>query len=445
MKKTKMKKMMKTNILIAVGLCLALSLEAQTMSLHDCVDYAINHNISIEQQKIQQKTSEIDLNTKRYERLPEVSASMGQGFGFGRSTGRDGTTVDNTSANTSFNIGASLPIFTGFRINNEIKASEYSLKAATENLNKAKLDITVNVATYYLNALYYKGLTKIQEQQLALDKDALANAEALFEAGRKPESEVSAAKAQVAVSQHSLTEAQGNELIARLDLMQMLNLEGDVRDFQISDIDTTSLVGDIVSPESVFENAAETHPSIMAAKYNLENSKYQLKTTKSQLYPTLSLNASYSNSYYHTYNSDYNTSFGKQLDLNGSEYVGLSLNIPIFSKFSTRNSIRQARLQVENYNYALLEARQTLNKEIQQAYWNAAKARDNYFSSKSASESTGLAYRYEADRFAAGRSTMYDLQSARTKLEKAMQDEVQAKYEYLIRIKILEFYNGAEF
>lgn len=431
---------------MAFGFIACLSASAQEcMSLQECVKYAIDHNIGIEQRKLQEQNAEITLQTAKYSRLPSLSASVGQGFGFGRSTGRDGSTVDQTSANTSFNIGTQMPIFTGFRIPNQIKADEYSLKAATENLEKAKRDITVSVASYYLNALYYKGLTGIQEQQLALDNEALSKAEALYEAGKRPESEVAAARAQVAMTEHSLTEAKGNELMARLDLIQMLNLNCDAEKFSVMELDTTNLLGDMPLPETVFAYAVETHPAIMAAKYNLEQSKYQEKVAKSSLMPTLSLSASYSNSYYHLYDSDFNSSFGKQLDLNGSEYLGFSLNIPIFSRFSSRNSVRQARLSVQNYNWALEEARQNLNKEIQQAYWNAAKARDNYSSAQKASESTKIAYRYEADRFGAGRSTAYDLQSARTKLEKALHDEIQSKYEYLIRVKILEFYNGVAF
>ena len=432
-------------IMCAFGLCSFAGHAQERMTLHDCVQFAIEHNIGIEQRKLQEQNAEISLQTTRYSRLPSLSASIGQGFGFGRSTGRDGSTVDQTSANTSFNIGAQMPIFTGFRIPNQIKADEYSLKAAAENLEKAKRDITVSVASYYLNALYYKGLTDIQRRQLDLDKDALSKAEALYESGRKPESEVANARAQVAMTEHSLTEAVGNEIIARLDLIQMLNLDCDADKFAVIELDTTSLLGDMPLPETVFSYAVETHPTIMAAKYNLENSKYQLKVTKSGLMPTVSVNASYSNSYYHLYDSDFNSSFGKQLDLNGSEYLGFSVNIPIFNRFSTRNSIRQAHLNVRNSNWALEEARQSLNKEIQQAYWNAAKARDNYFSAQKAAESTSIAYQYEADRFAAGRSTSYDLQSARTKLEKALHDELQSKYEYLIRVKILEFYNGESF
>lgn len=433
--------------ILALGLAATLqnATAQESMSLQECVKYAIDHNIGIEQRKLQEQNAEIALQTSKYSRLPSVSASVSQGFGFGRSTGRDGSTVDQTSANTSFNLGAQMPIFTGFRIPNQIKADEYSLKAATENLEKAKRDITVSVASYYLNALYYKGLTGIQEQQLALDKDALKKAESLVEAGKRPESEVASAKAQVAMTEHSLTEARGNELMARLDLIQMLNLDCDAEKFSVMELDTTSLLGDMPLPETVFAQAVESHPMIMAAKYNLEQSRHQLKVAKSSLMPTVSLSASYSNSYFHLYDSDFNQSFGKQLDLNGSEYLGLSVSIPIFQRFSSRNSVRQARLSVKNYNWALEESRQTLHKEIQQAYWNAAKSRDNFASAQKATESTRVAYQYEADRFEAGRSTAYDLQSARTKLEKAMHDELQSKYEYLIRVKILEFYNGVDF
>lgn len=437
--------MKKLYILLMLAMCSSVADAQKQMSLQECVRYAIDHNITIEQRKLQEENAAVTLNTSKKSWLPSVSATLSQGFGFGRSTGRDGSTIDNTSANTSFNIGAQMPLFTGLRIPNQIKSDKYSLMAAAENLEKAKRDITINVAALYLNALYYKGLSDIQRIQLDLDKETLERATSLYEAGRKPESEVANARAQVAVTEHSLTEAKGNEIIARLDLIQLLNLECSADQFAVVDLDTTSLLGDMPLPETVFDYAVETHPSIMAAKYNLEASKYQLNVARSAHMPTVSLSASYSNSFFHNYGSEFNQSFGKQLDLNGSEYVGLSVNIPIFNRFSTRNSVRQARLQIASQNWQLLEARQNLNKEIQQAYWNAAKARDSYFSAQKAAESTTIAYKYEAERFAAGRSTSLDMQNARAKLEKSLRDELQSKCEYLIRVKILEFYNGVDF
>lgn len=414
---------------------------AQSMSLQECIDYAIGHNTAIQQQELSRQNQEINLSSAKASRLPDVSASVGQGWGFGRSTSRDGSTVDQTSAQTSFNISASVPIFTGFRIPNQVKSNRYSLEAASATLEKARRDVGIQVATYYLNALYYKGLTAVQQSQYELEQANCRNAHALFEAGKRPESEVAAAEAQVAVSRHSLTEAQGNETLARLDLMQLLNLEGDVEQFSIQDIDTARLGTEIGSADLIFSAALQNHPSILAAKYNLESSKYQLKAAKSGYMPSLHFNASYSNSYYHLYNNQ-NMSLHKQLDLNGSEYLGLSLSIPIFDRFSTRNSVRQARLNIENQNLALTDAQLTLHKEIQQAYWNAVKARENYASARKASESTDLAYRYETERYAAGKGTSYDLQQAGANRLKAQHNELQAKYEFLMRIKILDFYNA---
>lgn len=419
--------------------------QAQTMSLQECIDYALEHNNNVAQQRLQEENARVTLDNDRNSRLPDLNASLGQSWGFGRSMTRTGSTADNNSARTYFSIGTSVPLFTGFRIPNQIKADEYSLKSATETLEKAKRDVAVQVATYYLNALYYRGLVGVQQRQLDLDKQALANAQMLHEAGKKPESEVVTAEAQVATTEHSLTEAIGNEVMARLDLMQMLNMQGDVQAFQIQDIQGLAPDDENADPlpeaSLVFEQAVETHPSILAAKYDLESSKYQLKAARSGYLPQLSLDASYGTSYFRIF-SEENLGFGKQLDLNGSESVGLSLQVPIFDRFSTRNRLRQARLQVASKNTQLADARQSLNKEIQQAYWNAVKARDSYRSAKAANASNSLAYRYEADRYAAGKGTAYELQQARTRVEKAEHDELQAKYEYIMRVKILEYYNG---
>lgn len=411
-------------------------------SLRRCIEYAISHNTSIQQQELSVENSRIRLETTRFSRLPDLSANIGESLGFGRSQGRDGSTVDNTSSNTHFGINASMPLFTGFRIPNQIKADEYTLKMATENLEKARRDISIRVATYYLNALYYRGLAEIQQQQLELSKEALRNATSLVDAGKKAESERVSAEAQVAVNEHSLTEAQGNARMAILDLFQALNIEDlQLGQFTITDLDTTTLVGDIPLPSAVFDEAVRTHPTILAAQYDLKTSEHQVKIARSYMLPSISLSGSYGNNVFHNFDGG-NKSIGKQLKLNGSESLSLGVSIPIFSRFSSRNNVRQSRLQVQQKSIALHEASLSLRKEIEQAYWNAAKSHDNYISAQKAVESTRLAYRYEADRQALGRSTVYDLQQASTRLQKAEQDAIQAKYEYLMRIKILQFYNG---
>lgn len=428
---------------LTLSMTLTLTANAQTMSLQDCIDFALEHSNSIQQKELQRQNSEIELSSAKSNYLPSLSGSIGQGWSFGRTTSEDSNSyTSSNSTSTNFGLNAEMPLFTGFRVSNQIKSNEFALKAATANLEKARKDIGIQVAGYYLNALYYKGLTDVQRQQVGLDSTAVTKARALFEAGKKPESEVAAAEAQLAVSQHSLTEAIGNEVMARLDLMQALNLECDVEAFFIEDINTSNVTNEVSSVETVFAQALERYPSILAAKYSLESSKYELKASRSGYLPTVSLRAGYSTSYQYLYNAPFpQKDFGHQLNDHGYKSIGLNVSIPIFDRFSTRNAMRRARLSIENQNIALTEAQQSLHKDIQQAYWNALKARDNYASAQKAAASTKLAYQYEADRYESGKGTSYDLQQASTKHQKSLQDELQSKYEFLMRLKILEFYN----
>ena len=427
--------------------------QAQTMSLDDCVNYALQHNNTIIQKTLSVQNQEVMLNSSKMSYLPNVSANIGQGWAFGRSTNMSTNSYSSgNSTSTNFNVSASMELFTGFRTENQIKSEKFSLQAATANLEKARKDVGIQVATYYLNALYYRGLANVQRRQVDLDSVAVQNARSLFESGKKPESEVASAEAQLAVSRHSLTEAIGNEIMARLDLMQSLNLEGDVSNFAIMDIDTTQLGADVIAASHVFANAVERYPSILAAKYELESSQYDLKVSRSEYLPKLSLSAGIGTGYqylygYHVVNPQTGEtvkqkSFGTQLNDNLNKTISLNLSIPIFDRFNARNSMRRARLNIESRTTALAEAQQSLNKEIQQAYWNAIKARDNYISSQKANASTTLAYQYEAERYAAGRGTAYELQQASSKMQKAQQDELQGKYEFLMRLKILEFYSA---
>lgn len=416
------------------------SVNAQVMTLDQCIEYAMQHNHDLEQQRLNTENKKIQLNTTQMSRLPNLSASVGQGWSFGRGASRDGTTVDRNSAQTSLQVGTSVPVFTGFRIPNQVKAQKFDVLAATQDLEAAKLNLSIQIAGYYLNALFYKSLTNIQRQQLSLDQEALGRAQTLFSEGRKPKSEVAVAEAQVATTQKSLTEAEGNETMALLNLMQAMNMtDADMAHFAVCEVDTTNINGHVDSAAELFARAVESNPSIRSAQYSLKSSEYNLKAARAGWMPTLNFNASYSNSYFYVYDQD-NQSFAKQFNLNGSEYVGLSLSIPIFDRFQTRNAVRQARLNISSQSIYLAKAKLSLEKEIQQAYWNAVNAHSNYESAQKAYASTSLAYSYEAERYAAGRGTAYELQQARTKMERSAQDEVQAKYDLIMRLKILEFY-----
>ncbi len=202
---------------------------------------------------------------------------------------------------------------------------------------------------------------------------------------------------------------------------------------------------ELMKPVDVFAQSVNNRPSIKAAEFRLQSSEKAVKIAQADYFPTLSLGASYSNAYYHTYNlpgGEKNTSFSKQLDRNGSETVGLTLSIPIFNRLATRNQVKSARIVREDQQLLLDNMRQVLYKEIQQAYYNAVAAKNKLFAAEKAAEASRVAFDYEEQKYNAGRSTTYQFDDAKTRLAQSLSESAQAKYDFIFRSKILNFYNG---
>lgn len=440
---------MKGNLLLLGLVSSVLSAQAQDQwSLKKCIDYAIENNIDIKQRMLNTENKEIELHTAKMSRLPDLNASIGESFGFGRSASRDGTTEDNTSSQSYLSIETSVPVFTGFRIPNQVAAKKFDLAASLEELNKAKDDVSLSITGFYLQTLFYKELLIISQQQVVLTKQQLEQTRLLVEAGKSPVSELYESEAQLAKDELSLTESLNNVNLALLDLSQALNLPVD-KGFDIESPDTENMYFDenqtLLNPLDVYAFSVEHRPAIKAAQYSLESSKKQLKVSQSYFYPTLSFGAGYSNNYFYNYNlpeGQKNTSFGSQLRNNGSESVRLSLSIPIFNRFSTRNQVKQARLSIQSQQLVLEQAKQNLFKEIQQAFYNAVASQDKYRSAEKAVKASRMAFEFEETKYKNGRSSALELSNARLRLEKSLAEEAQAKYDYVFRSKILNFYQG---
>lgn len=289
---------------------------------------------------------------------------------------------------------------------------------------------------------------RIAEEQVRLNREQVERTEILVRGGKVPESELFDARASLAKEELNKTQAQNTLKLSLLDLSQLLNLET-VEGFEIEMPDIEHILIEqivhLMTPESVFTASVKNRPAVMAAEFRLRSSEKNLKIAKSAYYPQLSLGASYSNSYYHTYNlgeGGSNPSFSTQLSRNGSESVGLNLSIPIFNRMSTRNQVRSARISIENQELMLENMRQNLYKEIQQAYYNAVAAHEKYLSSEKSVEASRTAFRYEEQKYNAGRSTSYQFNDAKTRLAKSLSEAAQAKYDFIFRTKILDFYNG---
>ena len=418
-------------------------------SLEACIDYAYANNIQLKQKVEEQEARKVELHTSKHSWLPAVNANMGQSFQFGRSTSKSGVIVDQNASNTTFNINLDMPIFDGFKIPNDIAARKLDLQAAIESLNKAKEDLAINIASYYLQVLYNKELQRVAQLQVDLDKEQVAKTEAMVNAGKVPLSQLYDIKAQLAKDEVTLTEAANNVQLALLDLAQSLELERSDRSFDIVTPQITDAVaenmGSILPPETIFDQAVTFKPQIKEQEYLLESRKRMLKVAQAGYYPKLNFGASYSNGYYHTsMGGEFadTRSFGDQLKQNGQKIVGFSLSIPLFNRFQVRNSVRSARIGITNQQLLLENSKKTLYKEIQQAYYNATAAQEKYTASDKSVASSREAFSYAQARYEAGKSTVFEFNEAKTKYAQSLAEQVQAKYDFIFRAKILDFYRG---
>ncbi|MBO7419217.1 MAG: TolC family protein [Bacteroidaceae bacterium] len=440
---------MKKAILLTAIIALGIQANAQqNWSLRQCIEYATAHNVNILQAEISVKQSEVEANTAKWARLPNLNASGNQSFNWGRTqtaikdedTG-DYTTkyVDTSSQGTNMSISTNIPVFTGFEIPSQYALSKLNLKASMADLQKAKEDLAINIASAYLQALFNKELHQVAVGQAALSKEQYSRIESLERLGKASLAELAEAKARVAQDELNVVQTLNNYRLAILDLTQLIELETP-EGFEVEDPIQAFQLNPLTPPDEVFATAMVSKPAIQAAQARLEGSKQSIKIAQSALYPSINLNGSLGTSYYSTLNR----TFSQQLSDNFSRYVGVSLNIPIFNRFATRNRVRSAKLQRDNYALQLENTKKTLYKEIQQAWYNATAAESKYASSQAAAEASQASFELTSKKYENGTATAVAYNEAKQNLQKAQSEELQAKYEYIFRSKILDFYKGVE-
>ena len=415
--------------------------QSKQWSLRECCDYAVEHNITIKQQENQCRQQEIQLSNAKNQRLPDLSGSAGQNFSFGRGLTAQNTYTNTNTSSTSFSLGTSVPLFTGFQIPNNIKLNQLNLEAATQDLEKAKNDIRTQVAQAYVQILYDMEITDVAHRQIAIDSAQVARLQALLKIGRASEAELAQQKATLAQSQLTATQAKNNLQLALLTMTQLLELDSP-EGFSVVRPQIGS-VGDavIATPEDIYAAALSTKPEIQAQQLRLRATENSIKIAQAGYYPTLSFSAGLGSNYYKTsgFKAD---GFATQMKNNFSQYLGFNLNIPIFNRFQTRNSVRSAKIDRENQTLQLDNTKKALFKEIQQVYYNAVAANQKLVSSQQANESSETAFRLTQAKYEQGKATITEFNEAKNNYLKTESDLTQARYEYLYQLALIRFYSG---
>ncbi len=432
-------------------ICFAMSVPVsaqKTWSLEECIKYALDNNIQIKRQKLQTEISSNTRNQASYEFLPSLTAGSDFSLGAGRSLNTNTYQYANKTKQGDFYIAANYVIFNGFARVYSKEKKEVDYLGSLQTLEKAKNDISLNIANSFLQILYCQELLEVNKSQLDVTLQRVDKTKRLVEAGSSAKGDLLEISAQAAAEKVNVTNAQNNLNISYLILTQLLDLDS-VGNFKIltpAEFNSSQLV----IPESVVSiyNEAEVKmPQVKQAEFALESSKKSLNLSYSYLYPQLNASASLSTQYdlYAKVNpptdmSDY--AFIDQIKNKYYKQLNLNLSIPIFNKLQTKTQISNAKVNVLDAELAYTQTKLALYKEIQQAHADALAAYDNFLSRQDAVISTEEAFKYSQQKFDVGLISAVDFNIAKNNLTKAKSDLIQAKYQYIFKVKILDFYKG---
>ncbi|MBC8487389.1 MAG: TolC family protein [Bacteroidetes bacterium] len=453
--------------------------ETRVWSLEDCINYALEHNIDIKKQSLNIDYQGELLLQSKLGMLPNLNGYVSHGYNWGQAIDpfTNQFATDRVRSN-NLNLSANVDLFNGLQKLNTIKRNMLNLEAAQYDVNSYKDEIAISVATAYLQTLFYIEYIEIGKNQLQITDQQVERTGKLVEAGTLARGDLLTIEAQQASEELSLVEAENNLTLSYLTLSQLLELSTP-KGFVIEKPEL-GLFDDqekLLDPEQIFAFAVEIRPEIKSAQIKVESSEKYLSIARGSLYPRLSLNGSWGSGYsganqigsdkyeelikigetqdndpylngipvmstYSVYESYDVKSFGDQLSDNNNRTVGLNLSIPIFNGWGSRSSVAQAKIGIADANLDLQLQKNTLYKVIQQAYNDAEAALNKHKAALKKVNATQEAFKYAEQKFNVGLINSVEYNDAKKEHNNALSELIQAKYDYVFRITVIDFYLG---
>lgn len=426
-------------------------------SLVDCINYAMENNITIKQTELNTQYNQNVLDQSKISRFPSLNAGSNYSYSFGRAL--DQTTyefTDNQQINSiSVNVSSGVTLFNGFQKKNTIEQNRINLMASYEDVQKIKNDICLNIAAAYLQILFNQELLLVARNQLEITRQQVDRTQKMVDAGKLARGSALEIQAQYAAEELNVVNAENQLQLAYLNLQQMLDLQYDPS-FQITDPDLP-VPGDsmlLLNVMDVFGTAQEIMPQIKATEYNLESSRLDLDIAKGMRYPSLNLSGNYNTGFSDIREKVIDTDpvtgipimgkypFLEQINDNLSVGVGLGLNIPIFNGGQVNAAVSNARIGIENARLEVQNTKNNLYRDIQQAYTDALAALKKYESTEKALTSMEESFTYTEKKFEVGLVNTVDYNTSKNQLTMTQSDLLQAKYDFIFKTKILNFYKG---
>jgi outer membrane protein len=440
-------------LLVFSGMFFCGNLQAQSRiwTLENCIDYALQNNIQIKQSELSIESGEALLLESKLNLLPSLNSSVSYSYNWGRYLDQAlNFYVDRETRQGNLGLNANVVLFAGLQKQNAIKKQKIDFLASKYATDKMKDDISLMLTQAYLSILFNRELLKVAREQVVISEEQIARTEKLVAAGTLARGSLLEIQAQHASEELSVINYENSLDLAYLDLLQILDLPADT-DFEIDvpvlDIEITGKLPELAT---VYALASERLPQIKKAELDVESAYKDVAIAKGRLSPTLSLISGWGTNYSSNF-PDFDTTspnfggvmaFGDQLRNNQSRYLGLNLNIPIFNGYQASTNVSLAKISATNaeYNYQLTV--NTLRKNIEQAYSDARGAYKSYIATKQSLTSFQESYRYTEQKFAVGLSNSLDYNIAKTQLASVESELIRARYDFIFKQKILEFYMG---
>jgi outer membrane protein len=441
--------------------------------LQQCIDYAQKHSIQLKQAALQTQINKNNTLQSKAALLPNLNGGVAHTYNFGQTIDRfTNEFADSRVLSQNFFLSSNVTLFGGLAQVNTIKANEYNYKSSVESLKQQENDLSLNVATAFINVVFCDELLKIAKNQFDITKEQLDRTQKLVSAGSLAKSVEYDLKAQLANEEVNVTSADNNYQLAILNLKQLINADS-LNTFSISkpQVDVTDNNFLSISINSIYETALKNQHSIISTEYGLLSAEKRLAAARGMVSPNLSLNGSIGtgtselakdilgsritgfNPSGFTNRGDTvftprvefdtrRTTFADQFKNNANRSIGFQLNIPIFNGLQTYTSVKNAKIQVLNAKYTQDIAKQNLYRTIAQAYANAKAALNRYNANKTSLEASEQSFSFAQQKFNVGAINTFEFNQAKTRLSSAQSNLIQAKYDYVFRLKVLDFYQG---
>lgn len=415
-------------------------------TLEDCIQYALDNNLQVKRTQLQ-----ADINSNNYLQskinvAPNLNGSIGRSYNYGRQIDPfTNNFISNNTVNDDYGITTNLNIFNGLQSYNNIKKSEYSMLAAIQNVKKQKVELTLDVATDYLDILFKKELLTVNENQMEVAALQAARTKKLVDAGSSARGDYLEMQSQLASEKLNVTNAKNDLKVSYLNLTQLLDLDS-TAGFEIVVPDTVDpqIEQNLPSTGEIYQAALEKLPYIKQAEYQLKTTEYNLAIQKGRRSPQIYFSSGWGTGYssYYKDASGNTYPYGNQLRGNSNTNLRIGVSIPIFNRWEVNNAISNAKIQVSDAQYSLDQSKQQLYKEIQQAHNNAVSAREKFYSATEAVNSYKESFHYTEQKYDVGMVNSVDYNIAKNNYIKAESDLLRAKYQYIFYVKILDYYQG---